>query len=450
MAAPSTRAPVASPVASRGHRGAECGGLLLQHGYAREAMPILRRVLRKDPDCVEALVNLGAAHRALGQFAEAGSALARAVQLDPRRAAAWNNLGMLREDLGQFEGATVAYESALARDPSSQQIKLNCAYSLLREGRFAEAWPYWEEGRLVTALGLSFSTWRPIPGVPILQPSDDIRDRDVVVVRDGGYGDAILFSRWLPELLRRGAKATFVVWEPILSLLAAQPWLAGVTFHPDWLPVPENCGVLVYDFQCALMSLPAVLGCDSVEAIPPSDRFEADEAKVDVWKARVVPADKLLRVGICWRAEETAVARPHRSVPITALTPLRAIKRVVWYSLLPRPRENEVPDWITDLTGEINDWSDTAALIANLDLVVSVDTAVAHLAAAMGQRTWILVPHRSDWKWFLGRDDSPFYPSARLFRQEAPRRWASTVRRIVKELSQSLLERIRYVPAKEE
>jgi hypothetical protein len=402
------------------------GSLLLSHGYAEEALPYLTRELEERPNDPEVLVNLAVCNRQLGNFATARElalqALGENLQLGP----AWHNLGMICEDLGEFDPAREAYAAAVSLMPESQSAAINYAYSLMRLERFEEAWPHWMFGRVMTA-------WKPLPGIPVWQDGVvDLAGKRILVNRDGGYGDGIMFARWLPELERRGAKVTYRVWDSLAPVVAS---LYGPLVFGDSVTImPE-----AFDLQCALMSLPALLGMKTLADVPATIKIGAELSSKWEWEVASTSGARK-SVGICWRAEENGIARKHRSIPEAALEPLKGIPGVRFYSLCPhgkdlhRHDEFDTPKWMADLTAEFKDWSDTAAFMANLDLVVSVDTAAAHLAGAMGLPVWILVPHRSDWKWLVNREDSPFYPTARLFRQADPLSWEGVIARVAEEL----------------
>jgi len=297
--------------------------------------------------------------------------------------------------------------------------------------------------------GRFIGAWKPLPGIPIWQGEDNLAGKRILVNRDGGFGDGIMFARWLPELSRRGAFGVgYRVWDSMAPLLNQ-----ALGNRPDIVAFAETLGFphpdAKFDLQCALMSLPALLGMKSLADVPEGIRITPPKNPLCGMREGIDypplehfsiarPVER--RIGICWHAEESGVARKHRSVPEIALAPLKDIPGVRWYSLCPHRKDLyrhgafTTPEWMTDLTAEFKDWSNTAAFMANLNLIITADTAVAHLAGAMGLPTWVLAPMRSDWKLLIGREDSPFYPSWRLFRQADPLSWEATIARVAEEL----------------
>lgn len=408
----------------------EAAGLLLQEGHVGEAETLLRAALRRNPQDHRALANMGVAARLRGDFEAAKRYALAALTIDGNSAITWNNLGMVDEDLGDWNAALASYRAAHDRDLRSQQIQINLAYALMRLGQFDEAWPLWESGRLMRS-------WVPIPGIPILEPGDNLSwplQKRVLVLREGGYGDGILFSRWLPLLAQRGARVTFVTWRRLASLLATQDWQHEITFADDqaFSATPGQ-----YDFQCGLMSLPWFFGMRQLADVASLFRpWQADFDRSVNWRNWLMSHSVLpLRVGICWRAEEHGTPRPHRSIPIKALAPLGRVEGVSWVSLCPSGlnlhRElapEATPDWMIDPPVDLSTWDDTAALVASLDLVVTVDTSIAHLAGALGVPTWLLLSLRGDWKWPPREsDETPWYPSVLIVRQEKPEKWRPVI-----------------------
>jgi hypothetical protein len=375
------------------------GQSLLLAGYPREALLFLER-----DNSPGGLINQGIALRWLDQLDDAKDRAERAIQAAPGMAEGWNLMGMLAEDSGWTVDALNCYQQAWARmetlagldAPGCKHVALNLAMALMRLERFEEAWPLWEYGRLGEA-------WWPLPGKRIWQGEPG----RVLVMSEGGFGDAFLFSRWLfrEPLL---AWATLCVWDGLadFGLMPGQ-------VIPQSQPIdPER-----FDCSTSLLSLMAVVGMHSLADIPPAQEFHC------------APYQHVGQWGICWDAEETGTRRRHRSVPIQALEPL---SRWHWTSLCPG---RETPDWIRPL--KLRTWQDTAQAIAGLDLVVTVDTAVAHLAGLLGKRTIVLLSTRSDWKYFRAEsvgDTCPWWPSVRLIRNMHPTDWSGAVARLAARL----------------
>lgn len=318
-----------------------------------------------------------------------------------------NTLGMIATDLGLFQKSVSYFKGALAAldsmpdvqitsydgNAGRPQILLNLAYALMRLGRFEEAWPLWESSRYGWAWETPLVPWAGQPG-------------RVIVVPEGGIGDQILFSRWLPEAERMGAEITYYVPEELLPILPLV--VPGRTMIPRPRSVNEakdaypGIDWAKYDYAISIMSLPAVCGMKSITDIPP-----------DFWGWPTTPQHK---AGLCWAAEEIGVQRKTRSIPIAELEPLRGLAD--WISLAPdRPH----PEWIEPFSPA--SWGETYQLLRTLDFVMTVDTAVAHLAGALGLATYLILPLASDWKYFtheLVGNRSPWYASVELIRNTDP------------------------------
>jgi hypothetical protein len=406
------------------------GALLLSEGKPQEAFPLLVDRLVANGDAA-AWSNLAICYRQLGRFTEAHNCARFALRIDGRCAPARNCIASAYEDLGMFVTAEVCYQRAVRCDPDNPKLLFNHAQSLMRLGLFEEAWHGWEAGRLGTS-------YNPVADIdPWMGQS--LEGKRILVLKEGGYGDGICFARWLPLLQQMGAKVSFLVWKGLAPLLAAQPWARDIQIIPD--SEDRQHDPSEFDYQIPLLSLPHSLGMKTWSDIPPMPKIEDPHGKFYYDAEHSLLS---IRAGICWRAEENCTSRKHRSVPVEALEPLSHVTHTRWYSLCPkgkdlyRPDEFTTPEWMTDLTTDLKDWSDTAALIANLDLVISADTAVAHLAAAMGKPTWILLPMRRDWKWGdrCGPtwETTPWYRSAKTFGQDDPISWASVINNVVNEL----------------
>jgi len=405
------------------------GALLLTHGYVRAALPLIRRGLRDNPTDSAGLSNLSVAHRLIGQPDTAEVFAKRALEADPNCGPAWNNWGMISEDLAEWRTALKAYAMAHRLMPEDCRIMVNYATALMRLERFREAWPLWDAGRL----GASWAP--PGEGFPVWDGTQDPRGKRILVIREGGYGDEFMFARWFPKLKNLGAEVVFGCLPETVSLFAGHPALHSCVALED------------VDFEglhyCVpLMGLPSAFGMESLEDIPPPITLSVDRIRTELWLSRVNETETFAgvtrpkRVGLCWRAGEYAVARPHRSLTEAEIEPLAQARGVQWFSLCPRvEKAAPCPEWVTDLSDGIQDWEDTAALILNLDLVVTVDTAVAHLAGTLGIPTWILLPRRSDGKWFVEGEESAWYPGkVRLFRRGNEKNWRPVVKRVLAEV----------------
>jgi hypothetical protein len=374
---------------------------------------------------------MGLALAEAGRFAEAAEQFRTAIACDPAPAAFWANLGMMLKVEAQFDASLAAYDAALERAPHTQQIRVNRAVARLHAGRFAEAWQDqdWVLAERRPELLLARNSLPPISRLP------DLTGRTVLMVQEEGLGDTLQFLRYLPLLARRGARVVVAVPPALVRLLRT---VSGVAEVPDGdAPVPQ------FDFYCSFNGLPRAF--ETTLASIPCDvpYLRADPLLAHQWAARL-PAEGALRVGLCWAGQ----ARPwltgfvgldgRRSTRLATLAPLAAMPGVRIVSLQKGSAAAETRDAgfpLLDVMDDVHDFADTAAVIANLDLVISVDTSVVHLAGAMGKPVFMLDRYDNCWRWLSGRDDSPWYPTLRIFRQQRSGDWAPVIARVATALA---------------
>jgi len=384
----------------------------------------------------------------------------RANTLRPGDADTLNNIGACLQSLGRAEEALVWFDRALERLPDSIEILNNKASVLGQLQRFDQALALFDQIRaahppnamtewhlalLKMLLGDFEAGWAgrearwtmpdaaPYPkfSQPMWLGRESIQGKTILLHVDEGLGDTIQFIRYAPMVAARGARVILAVERPLVALLSELPGVSQCLAFSDELPA--------FDMHCPIGSLPMVFGT-RLDNIPAEMSYlpSPDAARIQAWDERLGPHDRL-RVGLVWSGNPNHRNDHHRS------TSLRVLSRILdvdatFVSLQKDPR---VPDKaeldktdIIDWTAEFKDLADTAALVMCLDLVITVDTSVAHLAAALGRPTWILLPWTPDYRWLLGRDDSPWYPTVRLFRQSETRDYASVVDRLRLELLQ--------------
>jgi hypothetical protein len=407
---------------------AEC---LRESGDGEAAVSILAPILLAGAVGAEAHEQMGMALAECGRFAEAAEHFRAAITCDPEPAGFWANLGMMLKVEGQFDAALEAYDEALARAPANHQIRVNRAVARLHAGRFAEAWqdPDW------TLLG-SCSALPADRLLPPLSRLPGLTGQTVLVVQEEGFGDTLQFMRYLPLLADRGARVAVAVPSALTRLLRTVP---GVSEAPDGeAPVPD------YHFHCSFNALPRAFET-TLETIPAAVPYlAADPLLVRDWAAKLLlPADKL-RVGLCWAGQ----ARPwlegfagldqRRSTSLSTLAPLATVPDVQFVSLQKGPASAEARENgfdLLDVMDTVRDFADTAGIVANLDLVISVDTSIVHLAGAMGKPVFLLDRYDNCWRWLSGREDSPWYPSLRIFRQHRSGEWGPVITRVATALA---------------
>jgi Tfp pilus assembly protein PilF len=395
-------------------------------GQPRAAEAAYREAIRVQPDYADAWINLGNLLRDRNDRHGALIAFQQALGHAPRSPEPAYNLGVALERFGLWEGALAAFQAAVECDPQHADAHWNSALGLLRAGRFEEGFREYE--------------WRFRRGEPgpreCEQPVWDgrlLEGRTLLVWCEQGFGDALQFLRFVPALARCGGKVILEVPDGLQGLAARIPGVASVCLRGS-TPPP-------FDMQVALMSLPHVLGLAPAPADAPYLR--ARDALAWQWRDRLAASGhapgRELAFGLVWAGNPALRNSRERSPGFDAVRPLLDVPATRCFSLqkgagceqlvgtIPAPR-------FTDLQREIASFDDTAAIIANLDVVVTCDTAVAHLAGALGKPTFVMLPHTPDWRHGLDPDSSVWYPSMRLFRQAARGDWANVVTRVRKAL----------------
>ena len=399
------------------------GNALHALGRPAEAEASCREALRLRPDTPEAHNSLGYALHALGQTSEAEACYRGALQFLPEYPEAHNNLGTVLNALGRPVEAEASCREALRLRPDVPEAHFTLAYALLLDGRLEAGWKEYEWRWQTTQL-----LERARNFLAPLWDGEAIGDRTILLHAEQGFGDTLQFCRYVP-LIARGARIILEVQAPLVRLLSRLPGNIEIVAHGDRLPP--------FDLHCPLLSLPRAFGT-TLDTIPAATPYlAADPALAANWHQRLSGLGGL-RVGLVWagsrrlnRPEEAAFDR-RRSVALDAMGPLGEVSGVSLVSLQKDQLVAEPahpPHGITlhDFTADLDDFADTAALIVNLDLVISVDTSVAHLAGALGKPVWLLNRFDTCWRWLLDRDDSPWYPTLRQFRQPAPGDWNSVI-----------------------
>jgi len=399
------------------------GVIEANRGDLGQALPRLERTVAARPDEPDFHVHLGLAYAASDRFDDAVACYRRALAIAPGHAGAWNNLGLALQEQNRRAEAVDAYRRALAIDPEAHRIRWNLAMSRLSLGDRG-GWLDYESRLSVAELGGR----APDPGVPRLE-TPDVRGRTILVDAEQGLGDTLQFARYASALSSRGARVVMRAPPSLASLLRTAPGVADVVAPGDrprcdaWLP---------------LASLPRLL-----DATPSGDPgavpyLRADASLVSTLRAELGERHGRLRAGLAWAGNPRHANDRRRSCPLAALAPLLERPDVDWYSLQRGDGEDQialVPSASRlHLVEARNDFDRKAALIANLDLVVSVDTSIAHLAGALGAPVWILLPYAADWRWGIAGTTTGWYPTATLFRQRATGDWPSVVADVMRAL----------------
>ncbi len=400
--------------------------LLLERRDDAAAELHYRRALELQPAHDGIWCNFGALLERGKRYREAEQAYRNALALKRDSAVAWSNLGVLLDNLRRDPEAEHCHRTALALAPDWSHAELNLALLLLRQGRYEEGWRRFEarDWYRDEAARIGLPRWRE--GSP--------RGLAILVGIDAGQGDMIQFCRYAAELKRRGAACVGVLCHPALKTLLER--VDGID-HAIAAGVPDAAlPEVAWDVWCPMLSLPQ-LCATRLATIPAALPYvAADAARVARWAPRLGARDGALRVGLVWKGNARFTNDAERSLPsLRTLAPLADVAGVRWYSLQKGAGEDETADApfaIEPLGAEFADFDDCAAVLAQLDLLISVDTAAAHLAGAMARPCWLLLPrHKTDWRWMDAREDSPWYPGAvRLFRQREDEGWPEVVERV--------------------
>jgi Flp pilus assembly protein TadD len=410
-------------------------GLVHYHlGRVAEAENCFRGCLRLWPEHPGATLNLAVALQSRGRLQEAEAVYRDALRLGADAAQVHNNLGVLLRELGRVAEAEANCREALRLRPDMADAQANLAMVLLLTGRWAEAWPYYEARWRIGDLAAARRAFAP----PLWTGEQPVAGRTILLHAEQGFGDTLQFCRYAPLVAARGGRVVLEVQPPLVRLLAGLRGIAQVVAQGDALPD--------FDLHCPLMSLPRAFGT-TPETVPGNVPYlAADPALADAWRD-VLAALPGRRVGLVWAGSgrawlaHAAALDRRRSMRLADMAPLGSVRGCSFVSLQlgpPAAQLNEPPEGLPvyDVADRLGDFADTAALVANLDLVITVDTAVAHLAGALGRPVWLLNRFDSCWRWLLGRDDSLWYPGLRQFRRDGQEDWASVMQRVADALEQ--------------
>jgi len=397
------------------------GAAFFAAGRLQEAIASCEQALAQKPDLMEAHNNLGIAFARLDRCDEAIAAFRQAAALAPSEVEVQVNLGLALFHGGRWEEALACYRKALQLRPDHADAHLNLGILLLLLGDYAKGWQEYEwRGRAASPQNpprdFAVPQWEgaPAPGATILVHSDQ------------GLGDLLQFLRYV-EFVRVRSGAARVLLEcqgELRSLLAGAHRLDAELVARD--------DALIFDLHVPLLSLPLALRV--LEPLPVKGPYlHADAARRVAWRERMGPG---FRVGLVWAGNPRHRDDRRRSLALDQLSPLFRVEHVSFYSLQIGAKSVGSP--LIDLTGHLSDFADTAALMSELDLIISVDTAAAHLAGALGLQVWMLLPFVPDWRWGLDRENTPWYPTMRLFRQRTRGDWDEVIERVAAELKRVL------------
>jgi tetratricopeptide (TPR) repeat protein len=395
------------------------GNVLSRLGRLEDALIAYDRALEIVPHYAEALCNRGIVLHQLGQAERALECLERALALNEGSKEAWSNRGNLLQKLGRHEEALESYEKAIAIEPNLAEPHWNAALCRLKNGDFERGWQGYERR---WECGDFTSSRRNFEQARLSQPAQ-LRGKTVLLHAEQGFGDTIQFVRYAPLVVERGAQIILEVQPQLKRLLSGLLPRGRVVGRGE--PLPD------FDCHCPLLSLPGFFGT-TLETIPGNVPYLTVPADTMRKWQKTLPKSEGRRMGIAWSGRPSHPNDRNRSIALRDLLPplLGSSFEPVSLQREVRRTDQDVLDThphVRHFGAELTDFCDTAALVMLMDLVVSVDTSIAHLAAALGKPVWILLPFEADWRWLRSGLSSPWYPTARLFRQPSPRDWASVL-----------------------
>jgi hypothetical protein len=405
-------------------------------GKMVETEKALKHALELKPDLIEARYNLGNMYRDQNKMAEAMECYRQVLTATAKDSAtgensplffrATNNLALSLEETGQTSKAIELIRDGIQAQPDNALLHANLAMLLLRDGQFAEGWQEWEwRWKMADFTTKSREFGRP------LWKGEPLNGAKILIHTEQGYGDFLQFARYIPMIIERGGKVILETPRRLVRLFQSVPGIHQIATTGDQ--------VHEFDWQCPLMSLPLAFGT-TIDTVPGMASYLSVPAE-EVIKAKEQWPGRGLRVGLAWAGNAKNILDRYRSMKLQDFTALGQIPNVSFYSLqmgaeTMQIREVAAEIQVADACSDHKDFADTAALVAGLDLVITIDTSIAHLAGSLGIPVWVLLSNnRADWRWLHHRDDSPWYPSARLFRQPNPDDWKGLIEIVKEELS---------------
>jgi len=407
------------------------GVVLQEKDLLEEAVSAYQKAVQLNPQYADAYHDLGYVFQMKGQFDKAIECYQKVLDLNPEMLDAHNNLGRAYQGQKKINEAIVSYRRAIDMNPDFAEAHCNLSMALLLTGNFRQGWPEYE--------------WRWKLGdrsrYDFYQPrwtGFDIMGRTLFLYAEQGLGDTLQFIRYASLASDRGARVIVECQKELKSLIEQVKGIEQVITRED--PIPE------FDFHCPLLSLPMVFDT-GLENIPSDIPYiTTDQVIIEKWHEKFRDRDSRLKMGLVWSGNPKYKADRTRSFELLTFSPLANLKDITFYSLQKGEASKQtknLPDGmdLVDFMDEVTDFADTTGLIMNLDLIISVDTSVAHLAGAMGKTVWTLLPFAPDWRWMLDREDSPWYPTMRLYRQPSFGDWNPLMDRLVKDLRKYELHR---------
>ncbi len=395
-------------------------------GDFQQAVSHYQQAIAYKPDLTEAHNNLGNVLQFQGYFNESLTHYQQVLKERPQHAEALNNMGYAYQARGEIETAIDYYRQALAIQPDYNDAKVNLALAWLISGNFEAGWPQYEyrfEKEIYRSRRPSAPSW----------DGGDLHGKRIIILQEQGFGDTLQMLRYFPLLKAKGATLIVECYPEMQSLLTHCSAIDELVIHQEG-KLPD----VAYDTHCFLMSLPYQFQTP-LESVPPvQEAFMLPQQKLKEWKAWIAPSKKL-NVGFAWSGKPQNPWNIVRSCGLDPFLTLTRIPDLTLYSLQKGPQSEavdwtEVPENIVNLGSQLSDFLETAAAISQMDLIITVDTAIAHLAGTLQKPVWLLLSRAGDWRWLLERPDSPWYSEMTLYRQSDFNQWGPVFERVKADL----------------
>ncbi len=398
------------------------GLALHEEGDRAGAEAAYSQAIALNPGFIEAHCNLGNLARDALAFDDAVAHYGRALEIDPIQPQVWGNLAVVLQETGQLDAALQAYDNAIAHAPDDADIRRNRGMALLAKGHFVEGWQDYEY-RWQTARFRDLTRDWPVPA----WDGGDLTGRRILVHAEQGLGDTLHFCRYLPLLRNLGAEVVFECADVLQPLMTALPGVEGVIMPGAALPA--------VDYHAPLLSLPRLVGTTAASIPADVPYLTVPHARQSRWQRIADEWPRGKKIGIAWRGSPDHPRDAVRSPGLAPFMRLPGLQDLVLVSLQKTGGADElatVPGAgkIIDPTAELNDFADTAALMMQLDAVVSCDSAPLHLAGALGVRSFAVLPHVAEWRWGQGSEETPWYPGMTLLRQPEPGNWEAVFEKL--------------------
>lgn len=394
-----------------------------------------KKAIEINHNYLEAHINLGNVLKEQGNFPQAIENYSSAIRINPNSSHSYNNLGATLHKIGELKKANINFNKAIEINPDYVNAHFNLGLLHLLQGDFKNGWKEYEYRYRKTnytypaKLDISKPKW----------DGSSLKEKTLLIYHEQGLGDTIQFSRYISDINRNNGSIIFIIQDTLADLYRHRD--SGWDQYIDQI-ISTNEHIPDYDFHISLMSLPYILNID-VKHISNQDApyIKVPQKDVEKWKIKINNECKknTLRVGISWQGSPTNINDRNRSIELQHFLDILNIENVKFFSLQKNTGQkqivkNSLSQKIVDWSNDFNQFTDTSALIQNLDLVISVDTSIAHISGSMGKPTWVLLEKIPDFRWMLDRKDSPWYPAIKLFRQQNQGDWQTVISEVKKEL----------------